>query len=56
VSENWMSGCQPDSAGGLPACPDALFARLGSLAAESAKLADIPFEHDYDHEHEHDFG
>ena len=41
-------GCQAAS---LP-----VFARLGSLAAESAKLADIRFEHDYDHEHEHDFG
>jgi hypothetical protein len=37
-----MSGCQPDSARGLPACP--LPSRqAGSLAAESAKLADIQF-------------
>jgi hypothetical protein len=40
-----MLGCQPDR-----------FRQAGSLAAESAKLADILFEHDYDHEHEHDFG
>jgi hypothetical protein len=35
-----MSGCEPDSAGGLPACP-APIRQASSLAAESAKLADI---------------
>jgi hypothetical protein len=38
-------GCQssqPDSAGGLPACPE-LIRQASSLKAESAKLANIHF-------------
>jgi hypothetical protein len=38
--EDWMSGCQPDAEGGLPACPKPLHPAC-SLAAESAKLAGL---------------
>ena len=39
-------GCQPDSAGGLPACPSML-QQAGSLPSESAKVADLRF-HGFD--------
>src|SRR5438105_1209365 len=39
-------GFQPDSAGGLPACPSML-QQVGSLPSESAKMADVRF-HGFD--------
>ena len=36
-----MSGCESASADGLPGCLYPRFAKLGSLAAMSARLADI---------------
>jgi len=37
----WMSGCQPDLVGGLPARHRTAIRQTGSLSAESAKLADF---------------
>jgi hypothetical protein len=38
----WMSGCQTDLVGGLPARHRTAIRQARSLSAESAKLADHP--------------